>query len=180
MSMHDVIIVGAGPAGSYCARLLGKEGLDVAVLERKPEIGVPVQCSGLISRNLDRFIKVPMDCIEHEVKGALIHGPGGLDIKLRKPSTAAYVLDRSRLDRFLASIVKSRIHLETGVRGIKVTESSVRVSTNKGDFEARAIIGAVNLLSLPAGETCDFSMTELLPLMAGLFLSVVILVACNA
>ena len=33
---HDVIIVGAGPIGSYTARLLAEEGLDVGLFEKEP------------------------------------------------------------------------------------------------------------------------------------------------
>lgn len=139
--MHDVIVVGAGPAGSRCAGLCERAGLDVTVLEKKPRIGVPVQCSGLISRNIDRFVKVPRDCIEHTVKGAVVHGPGGTDIRLRKPGTAAYVIDRERFDLFMAGQVESGIHLETGVESIHTGKDSLRLSTSRGDFRARAIIG---------------------------------------
>ena len=125
--MYDVVVVGAGPAGLRCARLCEKAGLDTAVLDKRPEIGSPVQCSGLISTNLDRFVKVPGDCIEHSVSGAVVHGPGGRDIRLEKKETAAYVIDRSAFDKFLARQVRSDISLETEVRKIRISgEVSLR------------------------------------------------------
>ncbi|MGH7431616.1 MAG: FAD-dependent oxidoreductase, partial [Candidatus Methylomirabilales bacterium] len=46
--MHDVIVVGAGPAGSQTAASLAQRGYTVLVLEEHPQIGVPTNCSGLI------------------------------------------------------------------------------------------------------------------------------------
>ena len=138
--MQDVIIVGAGPAGLRCASLLESEGLDVLVIEARKEIGTPVQCSGLVSRNLDKFLKPPSSCIEHRVKGALIHGPEGRELELMKPCTAAYVLDRRAFDSFLAERVSSSMLLDTTVKSISIS-SSVTVKTTKGDFKSRALLG---------------------------------------
>ncbi|MFQ6061482.1 MAG: FAD-dependent oxidoreductase, partial [Thermoplasmata archaeon] len=47
--MEDVIIVGAGPAGSTVARHTASQGLKVLMLERKKEIGLPVQCGEFLA-----------------------------------------------------------------------------------------------------------------------------------
>jgi digeranylgeranylglycerophospholipid reductase len=139
--MHDIAVIGAGPAGLRCACLCGETGLDVLVLERKPEIGLPVQCSGLISRNLDNLAKPPESCIEHRVKGAIVHGPGGKEIRLEKPGTAAYVIDRAAFDRFLAGQVKSEIRMNTEVRGLDYGRDGIRIETSGGEVRARAVLG---------------------------------------
>jgi digeranylgeranylglycerophospholipid reductase len=41
---YDVIVVGAGPAGSATAKAAADKGAEVLVLEKRSEIGVPVQC----------------------------------------------------------------------------------------------------------------------------------------
>jgi flavin-dependent dehydrogenase len=46
---HDIIIVGAGPIGSYTAFLLAREGFDVGIFEKNPSIGKDVNCSGIVS-----------------------------------------------------------------------------------------------------------------------------------
>src|SRR5210317_1367864 len=48
MQSFSVVIVGAGPGGLACARLLAEHGLDVLVLERKNVVG-PKVCGGGIT-----------------------------------------------------------------------------------------------------------------------------------
>ncbi|THJ66717.1 FAD-dependent monooxygenase [Arthrobacter echini] len=45
--MHDVIVVGGGPVGLYTALLLRQSGLDVVVLERRPERGSHSRAIGI-------------------------------------------------------------------------------------------------------------------------------------
>ena len=40
----DVIVIGAGPGGSSTAVNLAKKGLNVCLLEKRQEIGVPKRC----------------------------------------------------------------------------------------------------------------------------------------
>src|SRR6185437_4752275 len=45
MAQYDVLIVGAGPAGSFAAELLAKAGARVALFDGRPE-GEPKACGG--------------------------------------------------------------------------------------------------------------------------------------
>lgn len=45
---RQVIVVGAGPAGSACAQRLAESGLDVLMLERRTVVGNPAQCGECI------------------------------------------------------------------------------------------------------------------------------------
>ncbi|NHJ13430.1 MAG: digeranylgeranylglycerophospholipid reductase, partial [Candidatus Thorarchaeota archaeon] len=47
-SSYDVAIVGAGPAGSTATRELSKMGYSTVLLDRRKEIGIPVQCGELL------------------------------------------------------------------------------------------------------------------------------------
>ncbi len=42
--MYDVVVVGAGPAGSMTAKTAAERGLEVLLLERELEVGVPDKC----------------------------------------------------------------------------------------------------------------------------------------
>jgi len=136
--MYDVIIVGAGPIGLYTAIILEKK-LKVLVLEKSQELGKKA-CSGLYSTNINDVIKFEKGWIEHEVRGAILHSPG-VDIKVEKEGTAAFVVNRELFTRGLEKRVKSRIIKNCSVKSIHVGETNVRCRTNQGDYDAKMIIG---------------------------------------
>jgi digeranylgeranylglycerophospholipid reductase len=51
----DVLVVGAGPAGSTLAGALAHRGHTVRVVEEHGHVGLPVQCAGLVS---DRVLEL--------------------------------------------------------------------------------------------------------------------------
>lgn len=145
--MHDVIVIGAGPVGLYLAKRLENK-LDVLVIEEDRDIGKPVHCSGLVSKNLDRFVRPDRAWIEHEVRGAVIHAPNGRELRLEKQNPA-YIISREGFDRYLAGQVSSRI-----LRGARAEEISVKntvkVKTNRGVYESRALVGCDGSSSIVA------------------------------
>ncbi|MFW6105971.1 MAG: NAD(P)/FAD-dependent oxidoreductase [Desulfovermiculus sp.] len=56
--MHDVLVVGAGPAGLSCARLLRANGLDVSVVEAADDIGGRLRTDQVEGFVLDRGFQV--------------------------------------------------------------------------------------------------------------------------
>ncbi len=47
---YDVVIVGAGPAGSITAKFAAENGASVLMIEKRQEIGSPVRCGEGIAR----------------------------------------------------------------------------------------------------------------------------------
>lgn len=102
---HDVVVVGAGPAGSVTARKAAEQGLNVLLIERNQEIGVPVRCAEGVSKEIERFVAPNKRWICAEVKGANIYAPDGTKVVLSgvKMEDVGYVLERRIFDKFLAS-----------------------------------------------------------------------------
>ncbi len=139
--MYDLVVAGAGPAGIYAAKLCESK-LKVLVIEEHEEIGMPMHCSGLVSKNLDRFVKADIKFIDHRVSGAVLHSAGGRKLKLKKHGTAAYVINRADFDRHMAKGLASELKLKTRVESVSFEKDRVLVETDKGMFEAKLLLAA--------------------------------------
>ena len=54
---YDVVVVGAGPAGSMAARFAAEQGVSVLMLEKDRDVGYPVRCGEAISKaGVEEFI----------------------------------------------------------------------------------------------------------------------------
>lgn len=100
--MHDVLVVGAGCVGSYLARLLAEEGLDVLVLEKDQKVGDSVNCSGIIGREAFSFADLPTQAIQSELRAFRVFGPSRGSVAYRPPEPLGYIVDRVRFDQGLA------------------------------------------------------------------------------
>ena len=103
----DLLVVGAGPAGSMAAKTAANAGLKVALLEKRQEIGEPIRCAGGISKSsLCMLVKPDPKWIAAEVKGARIYAPDGTGIMMlgnQAQDEGGYVLERKIFDRSLAT-----------------------------------------------------------------------------
>ncbi len=132
----DIIVVGAGPAGSYFTSLVEKE-FKVLVLEQKNQTGGKA-CSGLVSQDIRKFISVS-GLVESELDSCVIHSASGKQVKLGiKQST--FALDRDKLDSFLVNRLKSQVKFGVKVEKIQVDEN-VKVKTNQGEFTSKFLVG---------------------------------------
>lgn len=144
MTDADVIVVGAGPAGSTAAYHLARHGLRVLVLEKSQFPREKVCGDGLTPRAVKQLIKMGIDTQAKgwlPNKGLRVIG-GGVRLELDWPDLAAYPgygLTRTRLDfdQLLADkAVEAGAVLKTGhnvtgpildddgrVVGVKATES---------------------------------------------------------
>jgi digeranylgeranylglycerophospholipid reductase len=100
--MIDAIVIGAGPAGTACARKLAENGFSVKVFDKRAEIGSPKRCGEGLSEASQQFVgKIPDRCIAQKIKGARLYAPDGryLDAILTE---GGFVLERKVFDKWLA------------------------------------------------------------------------------
>jgi digeranylgeranylglycerophospholipid reductase len=103
---YDVVVVGAGPAGSVTARFAAEAGANVLMIDRRPEIGIPVLCGEGISQRIDKWGMLEgSDWIASKMDGAKIFAPDDTMVTLSKEmagNETGYVVYRDRFDKELA------------------------------------------------------------------------------
>ena len=114
---YDIVVVGSGPAGATTARIAAENGLRVLLLDKRQELGAPIQCSGAVSRHALEEVGIQPDAefIHEPIFGFGIYDEGGnkkvLDYRELKPEEYAekplgYVVDRRRFDRYLMTMAE--------------------------------------------------------------------------
>ncbi len=129
-------IVGAGIAGSYLAYRLSKKH-DVTVFDMKSEIGNKA-CSGLVSERLWDFVPKNNRLVKNRIKNIIIHFKNKeviLDLHPRM-----IVLERYKLDRYVMSLSKAKLKMNTSVKNIEF-RGKPSITTNRGKFEFDYVIG---------------------------------------
>ncbi len=100
---YDIIVVGAGPAGSTAAQFAAQSGARVLLLEKDREVGVPVRCAeGVGEKEFRRiFSEIPAHWICQRITKAMIHAPSGAQLQIYSKQTG-FILDRKKFDFDLA------------------------------------------------------------------------------
>jgi digeranylgeranylglycerophospholipid reductase len=159
---YDLIVVGAGPAGSSAAYHAARGGLRVLLLEKRQQVGFPVRCAEAVGH--DGFVEelgddgvlfpdgpagdlAPPYCAAH-LHGGITVSPGGNRAHVRKDG-AGWVLERKLFDLHLAEravgagaelrVKTQALHAERSGAGWRV---SVRRPGGVETVEAPVLVGA--------------------------------------
>jgi digeranylgeranylglycerophospholipid reductase len=169
----DILIVGAGPAGSTAAIAAASAGVDVAVVDRKSEIGSPVQCGGFLPEPQElrelmpgavlpqALLDIPDRCILHKTGVQRIYGPSG---QSKEFQVLGRVLDRRAFDRVLASrAARAGARIMPGTRAsIEPGSRTVQLRGHwSGQVDPKVIIGADGPNSTVARSIGSWSRSEM-------------------
>src|ERR671933_539962 len=141
LERFDVIVVGAGPAGSTTAYRLARAGARVLVLERA-RFPRDKPCGGGLTERALRQLPFSVDPVVEEtvdtLEARLRYGPR---FERRSGSRLAVMTQRRRLDHFLAEqAVAAGAELREGARVTAVEGSAVRIGDEA--LEGEVLIGA--------------------------------------
>ncbi len=101
---YDIVVIGAGPAGSVAARFAAENGASVLMLERDREPGIPVRCAeGVSHKGIAPFIDVDKRWIASQIDIAKLTSPNGESAFMYNNGTG-YVLERRIFDTALCGL----------------------------------------------------------------------------
>jgi digeranylgeranylglycerophospholipid reductase len=155
MAEYDVVVVGAGPAGSMTAKWAAKGGARVLMIEKRQEIGSPVRCGEGISRSWLDAVGITLDAksVARQVKGAKIVAPNGSSFYLSEKmagNEVGIVLERVFFDKLLArDAVKAGADLMLKTSAVKLLKTGDKVTGVKikswgetKDIKCGCVVGA--------------------------------------
>jgi len=101
---YDVVVVGGRVGGSSAAIFASKCDLDVLMLEKRQEIGTPVQCAEATSAKTFKTLEIEPSpkYICNEIMGADIYAPDGTHGRLEGEYAEGFILERKIFDKHLA------------------------------------------------------------------------------
>lgn len=106
---YDIVVVGAGPAGSMAARAAARSGAKVLLLDKRRELGVPVQCGEALSEDplKDLGVKPDPRWIAGKTNVVKLVSPSGTVVRIAEKKIVGkvgYILDRKIFDKHLAML----------------------------------------------------------------------------
>ena len=150
---YDVIVVGAGPAGSVISYLLAQNGVSVLLLE-KYKLPRYKACGGGINVRTARLIPFDIsESVENTIYGAMISKKSDTP-KLRKYNKPlSYMVMRDRFDYLLtrqAQAVGVKVIDQSKVISVEIETDGVIVKTTNSDYTASIVVGADGAYSVVA------------------------------
>lgn len=125
---YDVVVAGAGPAGSVAARRAAEAGLRVLLLEKRQEIGAPIRCAEAIGADLSRpFLEPDPRWIDATISAFAIHNSHGQCVHL-PPAEPTLVVNRKVFDLQLALMAAragAEVRAGTAVTGLELADGAV-------------------------------------------------------
>lgn len=127
--IYDVVVIGAGPAGSIAARYAAENGASVLMLERDREPGIPVRCAEGVSHNgIAPFIDIDQRWIASQIDIAKLTSPNGESALMHNNGTG-YVLERRIFDTALCELAAEHgAQLITKADALELTKENGKIS----------------------------------------------------
>jgi len=156
---YDIAVVGAGPAGSTAARAAARAGAKVLMLDKRRELGVPVQCGEALSEDALKELKIKPEkrWAINKINATKLISPSGISVTIKERSVGkvGYILDRKIFDKHLALLaVKAGADIKVGtfVDGLLTEGKEVRGVKARGidgrlEVQADVVVAADGVMS---------------------------------
>lgn len=134
------------------AKRLAELGVDVLLVEKRPEVGMPVRCGEATGMKglRDLGIEVRKGLAAAETRGSRLYSPNGTEVVLASHEPNGYILERRLFDKHLAVLAAkagAEVRVRTYARGLLKEGGVVRGVRLKHfseeyDLPCRCVVGA--------------------------------------
>ncbi|HEX9929630.1 MAG TPA: NAD(P)/FAD-dependent oxidoreductase [Pyrinomonadaceae bacterium] len=147
ISNSEVLIVGAGPAGSFAAEILARNGVSIALFDgRAPN--APKPCGGGVTSKALKMYPQLLEAVGRQIDDLEIFAPSGKRLRLKLDEPFA-IYSRSAFDSFLlrraekagATIIKEKVTLVGGENDLWKLRSHA-MSGNANEYRGAFLIAA--------------------------------------
>jgi geranylgeranyl reductase family protein len=145
MKQFDLLIVGAGPAGSFAAELLAKGGASVALFDGRPE-GEPKACGGGVTGKALKAWPHLLDAVGRTINELDLYSPSGKKLHLQLDEPFA-IYSRVAFDSYLRERARdagTRVLAEKiSARKAKRSNDGWIIRNDEGtEWRGRILVGA--------------------------------------
>ena len=152
---HDVIVVGAGPAGATLAYELSRQGINVLILE-KERLPRYKACAGGITVKTAKLLGFDFSSVTRDtVRGAKVAYGSRRSFTKSYPQPLIHMVMRDEFDQLLVKRAReagATLADNERVRQVKIAEQVVKVETANHVFTAQVVVGADGARSVVAAN----------------------------
>lgn len=149
---YDAIVVGAGPGGSMTAKSLAQKGVATLLVEKRPEIGMPVRCGEATGTKGMKELGIPLSekFVAKKTRGVVLYSPSGTKVEMLDEEDTGVILERRLFDKYLAIYAaKAGAEVRTNayviglikeggfVKGVKLLQNG-----EKQELRCKVVVGA--------------------------------------
>ncbi len=154
--MHDLIVVGSGPAGATCARKAILGGLDVVLIEKESHPRRKL-CGGALSPRITEVLDYDFSSgVDLEINAASLFTPTEPRVICQRNDFTGYLVKRDVFDNLLVEkAIEAGVTVEQGQKVVAVEQlhTGIRVLTEGDSFQGQFLVGADGVNSIIARET---------------------------
>ncbi|MCD6436152.1 MAG: NAD(P)/FAD-dependent oxidoreductase [Clostridiales bacterium] len=144
MSIYDVVIIGAGVAGSNVGYLLGDD-FEVLTIERSKELKLD---SGIVSNKIFDLIRLPDNLIKLSISKMEFRSPSDKSFFFKSRRPFAYILKRLRFGKWLRNRLQKRSKIiNSEFLSLRHRSNYVEVRIRDQKIKAKVLVGADGALS---------------------------------
>jgi digeranylgeranylglycerophospholipid reductase len=142
----EVLVIGAGPAGSHAATRLAEAGHEVLLIDGNRKPGENVACSGIVGSEAFEALDLPEGAVRASVDSARFYSPSRVEVSYDPTEPMARVVDRCAFDGALARRAQDAgavLRRECKALSIEQTSRGVTAEVlngGRGSVHARAVV----------------------------------------